>query len=321
MRFLNFVPKAGESARLGMYLGDGIVDVAAAMRKLPLPFDSRRGKLDMISLIKMWSKAPADALQPMHEIARQPAAVLKDITYARSDVHRILAPLMPSKNVFCVGQNYKKHIEEMSRARGVEVKFPKKPTFFTKPPTSIIGDGAPISFDRSVTQRVDYEVELAIVIGRQAKNVSVAEAMNFVFGYTIVNDVSARDLQEAHGQFFKGKALDTFCPIGPCIVTADEFGPPEKGRRLTTTVNGVTRQDSTTSDLLFSCAEIVSSLSQGMTLEEGDIIATGTPSGVAQGMTPPGWLNHGIVAACLLTCHSSRPPGDVVEVSIEGIGR
>jgi 2-keto-4-pentenoate hydratase/2-oxohepta-3-ene-1,7-dioic acid hydratase in catechol pathway len=204
--------------------------------------------------------------------------------------------------VFCVGQNYKKHIEEMSRARGVEVKFPKKPTFFTKPPTSIVGDGDDISFDRSVTQRVDYEVELAIVIGRQTKNVNVAEAMESVFGYTIVNDVSARDLQEAHGQFFKGKALDTFCPIGPCIVTADEFGSPEQGRRLTTTVNGVIRQDSTTCDLLFSCAEIVSSLSQGMTLEVGDVIATGTPSGVAQGMTPPGWLKHGAMLARVCIC-------------------
>ncbi len=302
MRFLNFVLKAGEPARLGMHLGDGIVDVAAAMRKLPLPFDSRRGKIDMVSLIKMWSAAPVDALQPMRDIAKQPAALFKDVTHARSTIHRILPPLVPLKNVFCVGQNYKKHIEEMSRARGVEVKFPKKPTFFTKPPTSIVGDGDDISFDRSVTQRVDYEVELAIVIGRQTKNVNVAEAMESVFGYTIVNDVSARDLQEAHGQFFKGKALDTFCPIGPCIVTADEFGSPEQGRRLTTTVNGVIRQDSTTCDLLFSCAEIVSSLSQGMTLEVGDVIATGTPSGVAQGMTPPGWLKHGAMLARVCIC-------------------
>jgi len=276
------------------------------MRKLPLPFDSRRGKLDMISLIKMWSITPGDALQPMRDIMKQPPAMFKDVTYPRSSILRILPPLSPAKNVFCVGQNYKKHIEEMSKARGVEVKFPKKPTFFTKPPTSIVGDGDAISFDRSVTQRVDYEVELAIVIGRQTKNVTVAEAMDRVFGYTIVNDVSARDLQEAHGQFFKGKALDTFCPMGPCIVTADEFGPPEQGRRLITTVNGVTRQDSTTTDLLFSCAEIVSSLSQGMTLDVGDVIATGTPSGVAQGMTPPGWLKHGVALAGNLSCACSH---------------
>ena len=306
MRFVNFLLNAGEPARLGMYLSDGIVDVAAAMRKLPLPFDSRRGKLDMISLIKMWSITPGDALQPMRDIMKQPPAMFKDVTYPRSSILRILPPLSPAKNVFCVGQNYKKHIEEMSKARGVEVKFPKKPTFFTKPPTSIVGDGDAISFDRSVTQRVDYEVELAIVIGRQTKNVTVAEAMDRVFGYTIVNDVSARDLQEAHGQFFKGKALDTFCPTGPCIVTADEFGPPEQGRRLITTVNGVTRQDSTTTDLLFSCAEIVSSLSQGMTLDVGDVIATGTPSGVAQGMTPPGWLKHGVALAGNLSCACSH---------------
>ena len=306
MRFVNFLLNAGEPARLGMYLSDGIVDVAAAMRKLPLPFDSRRGKLDMISLIKMWSITPGDALQPMRDIMKQPPAMFKDVTYPRSSILRILPPLSPAKNVFCVGQNYKKHIEEMSKARGVEVKFPKKPTFFTKPPTSIVGDGDAISFDRSVTQRVDYEVELAIVIGRQTKNVTVAEAMDRVFGYTIVNDVSARDLQEAHGQFFKGKALDTFCPMGPCIVTADEFGPPEQGRRLITTVNGVTRQDSTTTDLLFSCAEIVSSLSQGMTLDVGDVIATGTPSGVAQGMTPPGWLKHGVALAGNLSCACSH---------------
>jgi 2-keto-4-pentenoate hydratase/2-oxohepta-3-ene-1,7-dioic acid hydratase in catechol pathway len=299
MRFVNFVIKPGDAARLGMCIGDVIVDIAAANPKLrfQFPFDSHRGNVNMISLIKLWSKAPDDVLKPMRYIAQQPPDTFKDAAFPRSAVYRVLPPLLPSKNIFCVGQNYKKHIEEMSQARGVEVKFPKKPTFFSKPPTSIIGDGDFIAFDRSVTQRVDYEVELAVVIGRRTKNVGVAQAMDHVFGYTIVNDVSARDVQEAHGQFFKGKALDTFCPIGPCIVTADEFGAPEQGRRLTTTVNGMIRQDSTTSDMLFSVAEIVSSLSQGMTLEEGDIIATGTPSGVAQGMTPPGWLKHGAIVA------------------------
>jgi 2-keto-4-pentenoate hydratase/2-oxohepta-3-ene-1,7-dioic acid hydratase in catechol pathway len=217
---------------------------------------------------------------------------------------RLLAPFPhPRKNVFCVGRNYKEHIIEAARARGVEPTFPKVPEFFTKPPTAVIGPEAGIERHRANTSQLDYEVELAIVIGHRGRNIGAAAAMEHVFGYTIVNDISARDAQFAHGQFFKGKSFDTFCPMGPCVVTADEFGDPS-GHRIVLKVNGETRQDSNTRDLLFGVARIIESLSAGITLEPGDVIATGTPSGVALGMTPQRWLDA----------------GDIVEAEIEGIG-
>ncbi len=216
----------------------------------------------------------------------------------------IVAPIpKPRKNVFCVGRNYRGHIIEGARARGIEVTFPKVPEFFTKPATSIIGQDAGIRRYQNLTDQLDYEIELAVVIGRETRDVSVEHALCSVWGYTIINDISARDLQRAHGQWFKGKGLDTFCPMGPWIVTADEFGDPE-GHRLALSVNGGVRQESTTTDLLFSVAEIISHLSAGLTLEPGDIIATGTPGGVALGMTPQAFLEV----------------DDIVDAEIHGIG-
>jgi 2-keto-4-pentenoate hydratase/2-oxohepta-3-ene-1,7-dioic acid hydratase in catechol pathway len=223
--------------------------------------------------------------------------------HALTDV-RLLAPIpWPRKNVFCVGRNYKEHIIEGARARGVAPMFPKVPEFFTKPATTVIGTEAGIERHARHTEKLDYEVELAVVIGKRIRDVPPGDAMDAVFGYTIVNDVTARDAQAAHGQWFKGKSYDTFCPMGPCVVTADEFGDPT-GHRLGLKVNGEVRQDSTTSDLLFSVPEIISALAAGITLEPGDVISTGTPSGVALGMTPQRWLQT----------------GDVVEAEVEGIG-
>jgi len=208
----------------------------------------------------------------------------------------------PTRNVFCVGRNYKLHIEEGARANGIPVKFPPVPEFFSKPPTAVIGPGAEVRLP-SVTRQLDYEVELAIVIGRNCRDVSAAQARGCILGYTIVNDITARDLQRAHGQWFKGKGLDTTCPMGPWIVTADAFDV-DQPHRIWLDVNGERRQDSVTSDMLFDCAAIVASLSQGMTLEAGDVIATGTPSGVGLGLDPQVWLKD----------------GDVVEAGIDGIG-
>jgi 2-keto-4-pentenoate hydratase/2-oxohepta-3-ene-1,7-dioic acid hydratase in catechol pathway len=216
----------------------------------------------------------------------------------------LLAPIpRPTKNVFCVGRNYKLHIEEGARVRGQEPTYPKVPEFFSKPPTAVIGHGAAVRLDARLTRLLDYEVELAIVIGAGGRDLSEASALDAVFGYTVLNDVTARDLQRAHGQWFKGKGLDTSCPIGPWITTADEFGDPGS-KRIGLSVNGEIRQDSNTSDLLFSCAAIISSLSAGLTLEPGDIIATGTPSGVGYAMDPPRPLQD----------------GDVIEAVVEGIG-
>ena len=272
--------------------------------------DERRGVLDVVKAGKtmLGRDLPGNMLSfiAAGEATLAEARKLLDAKQgwvARSSV-KLMAPIPHyKKNIFCVGRNYKLHIEEGARARGVPVSFPPVPEFFSKPPTTVIGQGDDIQWDSRATQQLDYEIELGIVMGKKSINLSEANALSAVFGYTIVNDVSARELQKNHGQWFKGKSLDTFAPIGPCIVTADEFGDTA-GHQLVLKVNGEVRQDSNTSDMLFNCAQIIASLSSGMTLEPGDTIATGTPSGVALGMTPQAWLKD----------------GDVVELSITGIG-
>lgn len=200
----------------------------------------------------------------------------------------------PAKNVYCVGRNYLTHIEEGARARGQEVKIPKVPVFFTKATTSVTGPFDEIRVERSVTEQVDWEIELAVVIGVGGRNIARADALSHVFGYTIVNDVSARDVQTAHFQFFKGKSLDGFCPIGPVVVTPDEFGDPQS-KQLTLRVNGVEKQNGNTGSMIFPVDVIIEWLSKGLTLEPGDIIATGTPEGVGMGRVPPEYLQDGDV--------------------------
>jgi 2-keto-4-pentenoate hydratase/2-oxohepta-3-ene-1,7-dioic acid hydratase in catechol pathway len=209
----------------------------------------------------------------------------------------------PRKNVFCVGRNYKGHIEEGARARGEAVKLPEVPVMFSKAPTAVCGPFDTIAYDRSVTKEVDWEAELGVVIGVGGRDIARSDALRHVFGYTVINDVSARDLQKNHVQFFKGKSLDGFCPIGPMVVTADEFGDPQS-KRVTLRVNGAVKQDGNTSSMIFPVNVIIEWLSKGLTLEAGDIIATGTPDGVGFGRTPPEFLLD----------------GDVMETEIEGIG-
>jgi 2-keto-4-pentenoate hydratase/2-oxohepta-3-ene-1,7-dioic acid hydratase in catechol pathway len=222
----------------------------------------------------------------------------------RADEIRWHAPIpRPSKNVFCVGRNYLTHIEEGARARGVEVKIPGVPVFFTKAPTAVTGPFDDIPWDRSVTQEMDWEAELGVVVGKTGRNIPRAAALDHVFGYTVINDVTARDVQKNHFQFFKGKTLDGFCPIGPVVVTADEFGHPH-GKQLTLKVNGAVKQNGNTRDMIFPVDAIIASLSHGMTLEAGDIIACGTPDGCGFGRTPPEFLQD----------------GDIMETAIEGIG-
>ena len=220
-----------------------------------------------------------------------------------AEVH-LHAPIpRPAKNVFCLGLNYVSHMEEAAKARGREIKIPEVPVFFTKTPTSVTGPYDPIPWDTNVTQQVDYEAELGVVIGTAGKNIPAAKALDHVFGYTIINDVSARDLQKEHLQWFKGKTLDGFCPMGPWIVTADEFRDPQT-KNISLRVNGVAKQGSNTRFMIFTVAVTIESLSKGMTLEPGDIISTGTPEGVGLGRTPPEYLHD----------------GDLVETEIEGIG-
>ncbi|MEP3046571.1 MAG: fumarylacetoacetate hydrolase family protein [Roseibium sp.] len=214
----------------------------------------------------------------------------------------LLAPIpVIRKNVLCVGRNYSEHIAEGDRAQKQKVGVTEYPVFFTKPPTSIVGPGGDVLTFPSVSKQTDYEVELAVIIGTPGRNIAKADAMKHVFGYTILNDISARDVQRRHGgQNFKGKAFDGSCPIGPWIVTADAIDDPH-ALPISLTVNGETRQDGNTADMIFDIETLIASLSEGMTLEPGDIIATGTPSGVGYAMDPPSFLKDGDIVVCKIS--------------------
>ncbi|MBD5634472.1 MAG: fumarylacetoacetate hydrolase family protein [Candidatus Eremiobacteraeota bacterium] len=205
---------------------------------------------------------------------------------------RLRAPVRPNKNVFCVGRNYMGHAEEVARARGTALNLPKVPTFFTKAPTAIVGPGDDVHLSADLSQEYDWEAELAVVIGERCRDVAEADALSVVFGYTCLNDVTARDLQRDHHQWFKGKSLDETCPIGPWIVSADEIDDPQ-ALDIALRIDGETKQKSSTKEMIFGVRAIVASLSRGMTLEPGDVIATGTPDGVGMARTPPEFLYDG----------------------------
>jgi 2,4-didehydro-3-deoxy-L-rhamnonate hydrolase len=213
------------------------------------------------------------------------------------------APILPARNVFCVGRNYLEHAKEGARALGRELRLPSVPTFFTKAPSAIAAPGATLRLSARVSREYDYEAELAVVIGDLCKDVDERDARRVVFGYTALNDVTARDVQRAHGQWFKGKSLDETCPIGPWVVTPEEIGNPD-ALEIVFRRNGVEKQHSNTSRMLFGIPRIVAELSTGMTLLPGDIIATGTPDGVGFARTPPEFLED----------------GDVMEVEIQNVG-
>jgi len=295
MRYATFSLANDSRPRLGMAQGDHLVDVQALLagadaipHTLPeLIAAGRDGWTRTADLIRraLASGAPSSASHA-------------------ADAVRWHAPTgRPAKNVVCLGLNYISHAKESAQARGREFKIPEAPVFFTKAPTSVIGPHDPIPWDPAVTSQVDYEAELGVVIGIPGKNIPRARALDHVFGYTIINDVSARDVQKTHLQWFKGKSLDGFCPVGPVVVTADEFGDPQS-KRIGLRVNGVDKQGSTTANMIFAVDAIIESLSHGMTIEPGDLIATGTPEGVGLGRTPPEFLTD----------------GDLVETEIEGIG-
>jgi 2-keto-4-pentenoate hydratase/2-oxohepta-3-ene-1,7-dioic acid hydratase in catechol pathway len=209
----------------------------------------------------------------------------------------LLAPVPRPGKVLAAGRNYRDHAAEEETAP------PLTPLLFAKLPSSLVGHRAEISWSSEVTAQVDYEAELAVVIGREASNVDVSRAFEYVLGYTCLNDVSARDLQEAEGQWTRAKGLDTFCPMGPWLVTADEIGDPRQ-LRVRCRVNGELRQDSSAREMVHGVAELVAFCSRSFTLEAGDILATGTPAGVGAFREPPVYLTD----------------GDVVEVEIDRIG-
>ena len=217
------------------------------------------------------------------------------------------APIVPKRNVFCVGWNYAEHFAEGKdfRPASAPQEIPEHPALFSKNPFAIVGPDAPVRHPAPISEQLDYEVELAVVIGRQGRDVAERDALDLVFGYTIANDVSVRDVQRTWhgGQWFKGKNFDTHLPLGPWIVTKDEIRDPQ-ALRLTTRVNGVTKQDSNTKHMVFPIARILAEVSAGLTLYPGDVIITGTPEGVGMGRKPPEWLR----------------PGDVMELEVEHIG-
>ena len=213
----------------------------------------------------------------------------------------LMAPLpSPLKNVFCVGRNYAEHIAEGEKAQNIKVGITDHPVYFTKPPTSIVAPDGDVLIFPNLSEAVDYEVELAVVIGKAGRDIQKENAYDHVFGYTILNDITARDIQRRHGgQYFKGKGLDGSCPIGPWIVTADTIKDPQN-LGISLSVNGETRQNGRTSDMIFDIPTLIASLSEGLTLEPGDILATGTPSGVGYAMNPPQFLKAGDTVVCTI---------------------
>ncbi|HHY52750.1 MAG TPA: fumarylacetoacetate hydrolase family protein [Clostridiales bacterium] len=250
------------------------------------------GVPDMIGLISAYRGESFDALS-------------KDLPLPLTEV-KLLAPIPhPRHDLICVGMNYLEHALESARFKRIEFKKSPNPLYFSKRVGRCPATGEDIPAHTNLTQELDYEAELAVVIGKRCDRVSPEDVWDYVFGYTILNDVSARDLQRGHGgQYYFGKSLDGFAPMGPWIVTADEFGPnPHLAVR--SRVNGELRQNGNTREFLYDIPFLVSQLSSGFVLEPGDIIATGTPSGVGMGFQPPKFLS----------------PGDVVECEIEGIGK
>lgn len=223
---------------------------------------------------------------------------------------RVLAPIpVPRRNIFCVGKNYRAHAAEFTRsgfdssAKSVAEAVPDTPIVFSKVPECVIGPDADVLYPEGVSSKVDYEAELAVVIGKGGRGISRSDAYDHVFGYTIVNDVTARDLQGHHKQWLIGKSLDTFCPMGPWLVTADEVDVENLSIRCW--INDELRQDANTKDLIFDIPTLIETISAGITLYPGDIIATGTPAGVGIGFDPPRYLAK----------------GDVMTIEIDGLGR
>ena len=291
LRLVTYQHASAQAPRLGAVTAQGmVIDLGATARELgmTLAFDPA----SMVSLIA----AGPDAITQ----ARRCAASGRP--HASLDRVRLLAPIpVPVRNVYAVGWNYLEHFGESLTAK--QADLPKHPVFFTKGTHTINGPFDPIPFDPSVSVKIDWEGELAVIIGKRGYNIAEADAMQYVFGYAVINDTTARDMQVDHGgQWFKGKSLDGHGPIGPWIIPASDIDYTDL--QLTTRVNGVVKQQINTSQMYFKVPRIISELSLGLTLEPGDVIATGTPSGIGAARNPPEFLK----------------PGDVMETEIDRIG-
>jgi len=270
----------GKGAALGLVEGKSVIDLAAVESSLPK---------DLASLVA----AGPSALGAVKAAAGKAPASAK----LALDAVKPALPISPPGKLVCVGLNYALHAKEGGHA------IPTYPSFFLRVPTSLVAAGAPVIRPQCSVQ-IDYECELAIVVGKGGRHIPEDKALDHVFGYTLFNDVSVRDFQRKTSQWTPGKNFDGTGPLGPWIVTADELPPGASGLRIMTRLNGETMQDSNTSDMIFSTARTIALLSEFMTLEPGDVIATGTPSGVAHARKPPPWMKA----------------GDRIEVEVEKIG-
>ena len=294
MKLVTYRSSALAEGRLGVVRDDLVIDVERLGEALGIGFAGT-----MLGLIDQGPDALAALKRALGETdGARPVGVSQWLSNVR-----LLAPIpRPRKNIFGIGLNYVEHVEESARALDTSKDLPDKPVVFSKPPTAVIGPGDPIQHNASMTQQLDWEVEMAVIIGRRATRISVDDAMGHVFGYSIMNDVSARDNRRA-GQWIFSKGQDSFAPFGPAIVTADDIPDPHN-LDLWLTKNGEEKQRSNTKFLLFDIPTLIADISSGMTLEPGDIIATGTPSGVGAGRDPQEWMW----------------PGDVIECGVDGIG-
>ena len=303
MKLASFSTTAIPKVRLGIVQDNEIIDVDLAARALNIiPHEQ------MLDLLEHYGQGMRELNAILDKAGGRRFSEVKTFNEIGA-VHRLAdiqlsAPIpRPRKNIMCLGWNYAEHAKETALIRGQETKAPEYPVIFTKAPTTVNSPYGNIIIDPQVSVEIDWEVELAVIIGNGGKNIPEEDAMSHVFGYTVLNDVSARDLQSRHKQFFKGKSIDGYCPMGPWIVTADEINDPQQ-LEVRVRVNGITKQEGNTSMMIFPIRTIIAVLSQGMTLEPGDIIATGTPSGVGFARNPPEFLKS----------------GDVMETEIEGIG-
>src|ERR1051325_3004610 len=305
MRFVTFARR--NEQRIGL-MGpqDHIIDLAEVNRRY-----LKGGNAPFLTSMQAFIEAGNKGVQVARAVEKYVKGKnpddLKKLTAAGALVKpnqaKLMAPIpQPRKNIVMLGINYREHVDEGARARSLEIKYPEHPVFFTKPATSVIGQYGKVIAHKA-TDKLDWEVELAVVLGKRGRDIPKDKALDYVFGYTVCLDMTARDLQRIHGQWFKGKSLDTFCPMGPWIVHKSAIADPQQ-IRLICRVNGEVMQDGNTRDMIFDIATTIESLSKGMTLEPGDMISTGTPSGVGFARTPPVFLK----------------PGDKVEGDVEGVG-
>lgn len=294
MKLLTYTLKETFEPRLGFLHNNQVIDIEdfGEISNFPLPST-------MLDLIDMGMEI-VEELNDM--IAETEQSFFDEIAYEMDEV-TFLAPIpKPRKNIIGIGLNYTEHVAESARTLDTTGKLPQKPIIFSKPPTTVTATNTNIIKNTKLTSQLDWEVELAVVIGKKGKYVPKADAMDYVFGYTVINDISARDCRR-EGQWIVSKGQDTFAPMGPILVTKDEIENPHN-LNLSLKVNGVEKQNSNTKFLLFNINDLIEDLSIVFTLEPGDIIATGTPAGVGAGRNPQEWLYD----------------GDVVEATVEGIG-